>query len=426
MDTRIGWMVVAAAFAVNAIVFGITYSFGVLFDALAAEFGTGRSATALVFSLTTALLFLGGLVTGPLADRYGPRPLLLVGAAIMSLGLLLTATVDSIWLGYLTYGLGVGLGGACTYVPVVATVGGWFDRHRTMALGLAVAGIGAGTMLVAQLTAHLAELVGFRGTCTVLGLATAVLVPLCALATRRAPNSAEATSVELGTIARSPAFLRLYLSGAGLTTSVFVVFVFLAPFARAQGLSAVQTATLVGLMGGASVAGRLILPVVGARRDILGLYRACFLGVGLSHAVWLLAGESFGALAAFAALFGLAQGGWIALAPAVAARLFGVAGLGRVLGFWYTAGAIGALAGPPVAGALIDATGGYALVIPLSGAAAFGSAGLLGALGSEQPGQGGRIAARWRPGVASQPFVQRLLVRRTVGTARPATQAEPG
>ncbi len=129
MDTRTGWMVVAAAFCVNAVVFGITYSFGVLFDALAAEFGTGRSATALVFSLTSSLLFLGGLVTGPLADRYGPRPLLLVGAAIMTVGLLLTSTVNSIWAGYLTYGIGVGLGGACTYVPVVATVGGWFERR---------------------------------------------------------------------------------------------------------------------------------------------------------------------------------------------------------------------------------------------------------------------------------------------------------
>src|SRR3712207_5659072 len=142
MDTRTGWLVVGGAFGGNAVVFGITDSFGVLFDALAAEFGTGRSATALVFSLTTSLLFLGGLVTGPLADRYGPRPLLLVGAAIMTVGLLLTSTVDSIRVGYLTYGIGVGLGGACTYVPVVATVGGWFERHRTTALGLAVAGIG--------------------------------------------------------------------------------------------------------------------------------------------------------------------------------------------------------------------------------------------------------------------------------------------
>src|SRR3712207_8317814 len=95
-------------------------------------------------------------------------------------------------------------------------------------------------MLVAQLTTRLLELVGFRGTCIVLGLAAAMLVPLCALAARRAPRPAEAAPGELGRIARSPDFLRLYVSGAGPATSGFVVFGFLAPFARAAGVSDAQ------------------------------------------------------------------------------------------------------------------------------------------------------------------------------------------
>jgi MFS family permease len=61
-----------------------------------------------------------------------------VGAIATSSGLLLISRVHTLWAGHLTYGIGVGIGVACGYVPMVAVVGDWFERHRTFALGLAV------------------------------------------------------------------------------------------------------------------------------------------------------------------------------------------------------------------------------------------------------------------------------------------------
>ena len=75
-----------------------------------------------------------------------------------------------------------------------------------------------------------------------------------------------------------------------------------------------------------------------------------------SFAIWLVAGDRYLLLVAFAVVMGVAYGGFIALAPAVTAGLFGTLGLGGVLGALYTAAGIGGLVGPPVIGVVIDGT----------------------------------------------------------------------
>jgi MFS family permease len=370
LDGKRGWTVVAAAFSATGLVFGITYSFGVLFDALAAEFGTGRGATAAVFSLLIAVLFLLGLVTGPAADRYGARPLLLAGATVMSAGLLLTARTENLWLGYLGFGLGVGLGAACTYIPLVVTVSGWFERQRSLAVAVTVSGIGLGTLAGAPLTAWLLDQLGFRATCLVFSAATAVVLPLCSLGVRRPPRPADAAPLAFRQIARRPGFGRLYASAALLMAAISTPFVFFAPYARQHGLSPLEAAWLVGLMGAASIPGRLALAAIGPRWGAQRMYRACFGLVPLSLLIWLLADGRPAWLAAFAALFGVAYGGWIALSPVVVDRLYGSAGLGRVLGLLYTSAALGVLAWPPLTGLLIDLTDAFTPAILLCTAVA--------------------------------------------------------
>jgi MFS family permease len=148
LDSRRGWAVVAAAFTAMFVAFGIAYSYGAFLEEMRAEFGAGRATAAAFFSLTSLLYFgLGGL-SGAAADRFGPRRVLLVGAAALGLGLVATARAGSLAAALLAYGLGVGIGVACAYVPMVALVGAWFERQRTLALGVAVAGIGLGTLLV--------------------------------------------------------------------------------------------------------------------------------------------------------------------------------------------------------------------------------------------------------------------------------------
>src|SRR6266851_8461054 len=117
-DSARGWRMVAAAFVAMFTVYGVAYSFGAFFKPMAAEFGAARSATSAIFSVTVLIWGLLGPVCGHLSDKYGPRIVVATGALAIGLGLALTAIIDRLWFSYLTYGLGVGVGIACAYVPM--------------------------------------------------------------------------------------------------------------------------------------------------------------------------------------------------------------------------------------------------------------------------------------------------------------------
>lgn len=360
LDSFKGWVAVGCAFVSTFICFGVAYGFGAFFNSMAAEFSSGKSATSLVFSITTFIFFIGGIVSGHMADRLGPRPVLIFGGLTMGLGLYLTSLVDSLTVGYVTYGLGVGIGVACGYVPMVAVVGGWFERKRAVALGVAVTGIGFGTLLMAPMEAALINRFGWRNTYVILAIVCIVVLSLCGLITSRPPLSAQhQKQIPLKAAIKTPVFRVMYIAGFLNTLALFVPFVFLVPYARTQGINEVAAASLVGIIGGASIAGRLGYGFLGDYISRIRLYQATFLMVALSFVFWWLAADSFVLLVAFAAFLGFSYGGNIALSPSVTAELFGPLGLGGILGAMYTAAGFGGLIGPPFAGYLIDKTGSY-------------------------------------------------------------------
>ena len=365
VDSSRGWVAVGAGFTAMFTVFGVAYSFGAFFRPMAAEFDTGRGATSAVFSITAFLYFTLGSITGYATDRVGPRKVLLVGAAAMAGGLILTSRVNSLFLGYVTYGLGVGVGVACGYVPMVSTVSAWFERRRGSALGIAVAGIGFGTVTVAPLAAFLIDRYGWRTTYVIFGVASGAVLVVCAAASAPPPRTSDAVLPRLGPAVRTRNFRFLYLSALLMSLALFVPFVFLAPFAEARGVSEVAAATLVGAIGGASIAGRLAIGLVADRIGHLRAYRGCFLLMAASFAIWLGA-ERYPLLVVFAVVLGVGYGGFIALSPAVIAGLFGTEGLGGLIGLSYTGAGFGGLVGPPLAGLIIDRSGSYRWAIAAS------------------------------------------------------------
>ena len=366
VDSARAWLIVLAAFLSTTTAFFVTYSFTTFLSAMGEEFDTGKGSTALLFSLTIFFLFVLGLPAGRASDRWGPRPVVLVGAFVLVAGLLLTSVVPRIELGYLTYGLGIGFGVACCYVPVVSQVTGWFERRRAVALGVAVSGIGVGTILGPPVTQALIDSLGWRPTYRVLAAIAAVGFLSAAALIRPAPAIANAPRLDLKELLSNPVFRAMYLAGFMMTIGLFVPFVFLKPYAQDHGISAGTAATLVSVLGLGSLGGRLILGMFAGRLGILRLYRLCFSVLAASFVIWLFAGSSFAALAAFAFLLGTAYGGYVALSPVAAAELFGLTGLGAVLGALYTAGGFGGLIGPPIAGWLRDATNSYTAAIVMA------------------------------------------------------------
>ena len=170
-----GWRVVAGAFAVTFVGFGSAYTFSAFVESLQQDFAASRGSVSLVFSLAGFLYFGLGIVSGPLADRWGSRRLAVVGMILVGVGLALASAARTLVEVYVAYGLGVGLGVGCSYVPAVGAVQRWFVRRRGFASGLAVSGIGVGTLLMPPLAALLIEGMGWRNAYLLLGcLAAAV------------------------------------------------------------------------------------------------------------------------------------------------------------------------------------------------------------------------------------------------------------
>ncbi len=359
-DSPRAWLVVVGTFFSSFITLGIAYSFGAFFTDMAADFGTTRGETAVIFGITTFAFFWLSLITGRAADVWGPRPILLVGAVALLVGLLATSRVDSLAVGYVTYGVGVGIAAGCGYIPMVAAVAGWFERSRATAVGFAAAGIGAGTLVISPLSAALIEAYGWRDTFVILGIGGSLGLLVCVALVDRPPNVGGKQPARFAEAARSPVFRRLQISALCSGMALFVPFVFVGQYAKEQGVDSVAAAILVGLMGGASVLARIGFGGAVSRFGSFRLFRGCFTLLAASFLIWFAAGSSYGLLLVFVLVLGLAYGGFVALSTIVLAERFGVIGLGSIMGLFYTTQGLGGLIGPPTAGWLIDSTGGYA------------------------------------------------------------------
>jgi predicted MFS family arabinose efflux permease len=365
-ETRQGWVVVAAAFAITFVGFGCAYSFSAFIAPLEAEFGGSRAAIAFVFSLAGFLYFALGAISGPLADRWGARPFAIAGMALLGMGLVLAGFARSLSEVCLAYGLGVGGGVGLAYVPVLAAVQRWFAARRALASGLAVSGIGVGTLVIAPLAAWLIGIFGWRGTFWILGVVAALAGISMALLVKDAPYNAATMASDrdarLAHMVRTSKFLRLYLTCLACGLASFIPFVHLVPFALDRGMDAAGASALIAVIGAGSTAGRFLLGSVADRLGRDRFLAATYIGLALTMGLWALASDST-MLVIFSLLYGVIYGGWVAVLPSVVADRFGTARLSGVMGLLYTSVAIGTLVGPVAAGMLYDATGSYRLAI---------------------------------------------------------------
>jgi len=358
LDSPRAWFVAFGAFLGAFVSFGVTYCFGVFLKPMALEFHVSHATMSVLFSVIAGLSFFLAPFTGELADHYGPRPLVAAGAVLIGAGLILTARAHSFPLVVLTYGGGLGAAVACTYIPSIAAVGEWFKVHRDIALGIAISGIGCGTLVAAPVSALLIEPYGWRGTFEIFGWISAALLLSCAALLARPPIVGEKKKVSIAGELRTRAFTLLYVSLFFAGIAVYVSFVFLPAYSADIGASRVAGAALVGYIGAASVVGRLGLNALAPRFGLLTMYQVAYAILLLSFALWLTA-HSYPSLVAFGLAMGVGYGGVAAMAPAVTCNIFGIEGLGELLGILFTGFGVACLVGPPLSGILVDYTHDY-------------------------------------------------------------------
>lgn len=358
VDSSRAWLAAVGVGIGNGVAFGTAYTFGIFFDSMATEFDASRGSTALIFGITLLLFFGFGIVSGPLSDRVGPLPLLAAGAVLFVGGLFLTSLVNRVWLGYITYGLGVGLGSGFFVAPLTAAAGGLFVKRRAAALGLVAVGNGLGSMLLIPLAQWMIDEFGWRTAYRVLALVAAVAF-LFALVTvlRPPPRPAASGTANAAPLSADPVFRSLFLSSLFMSLGLFTAFAFIVSFATDNGVSERTAALIFALIGLSSIVGRLGLSFLSGRIGAVRVYQLMLLFQPIAHAIWLVAGGSVGLLIAFALVLGTTYGGFVAITPEVGITLFGAENMGRMMGQLFLSFGIGGLIGPPIAGLLADNTG---------------------------------------------------------------------
>jgi MFS family permease len=352
-----GWIVVAATHACLFVIFGVAYSFAAFFEALEREFAASRGDVSLVFAICGFLYFMVGAFAGQLADRFGPRRVVLAGIVFLALGLAAASRANSLAALYVTYSIGIGLGVGCVYVPSVGAVQPWFIARRGLASGLAVAGIGVGNFVVPLVSAQLVEAFGWRRSFEILAAGAFVLGGLAALLIENrpqqrglypdgaragagvAPPAQVAAGIALREAMRTRAFWLQWGAIFACSIGLFIPFVHLVPYARDAGHRETTAVLLVSLIGVGSMIGRFALGGLADRIERRAL-----------HAV----------------LYGAFYGAFVALQPPLAMDLFGGRNVAGVIGVLYTAAGVGNLLGPWLAGVAYDLTRSYAAPIVAS------------------------------------------------------------
>ena len=365
LDSGRAWGVALGAALASGTGFGTAYTFGPFSDAMADDFGSGRGPTALVFGITLLLFFGLGVLSGPLSDRVGARRLVAVGGVLIASGLALTSQVDSIHLGYLTIGVGVGVGGGLIATPMYATAGGWFHRRRAVAMGLVASGNGLGTLVLVPFAESLIARNGWRAAYLRLAVVDLVLFGIAALVLARPPGAAAPPPAiaHMRTVLRIDAFRILFVTGLLFSVSLFVAFAFVVDFATDEGISSRRAALLVGIIGATSIIGRLGITALSGRFPAVRLLQLCLAAQPIAFLLWVVSAGSYPVLVAFAITMGVAYGGFVALGPEVAAVLFGVVGLGGTMGLMFLGAGLGGLLGPTTAGFLADLSDGQLVPI---------------------------------------------------------------
>lgn len=368
-----GWYVVAAAFSVLFLAYGLQFSYGVFVTEMSADLGWGRAETALPYSLYVFTYGAMSAVTGRATDRVGPRLVIAIGAGLLGLGWGASALVQEPWQLKLALGLVAALGMSVAWVPCNATVARWFTRRRGTAVAIASSGASLGNFLVPAIAAALVALWGWRITLGCIAVVSALLMMLAARFMVRDPESlglwpdgdkAAPAPAQLGDgrkvgeVMWTEPFLLIVAIYFMSWLVVFVPFVHAAAYAEDLGIPAVAAASVLSAIGIGGVAGRLSAGLVS---DRFGRFPALVMIFALQVIAFVLFDVASGLAMLWLAgsVFGFSYGGGVTVLPALCSDLFGRAHVASVVGAIFAIAGAPAAIGPYFAGWLYDATGRY-------------------------------------------------------------------
>lgn len=343
------------------------YGLPFFYDFWVTDFGWTRATV-------TSGIAMGKLIVGPvfgfaagwIIDRFGPKKLMLSGIVMGGIALIGLGTMTSLWQFYLFYffnALGYMCGGP---LPNQVLISRWFNNSRGRAMGIAYLGVGIGGMLVPQIARWLNMEFGWHQALVILGVIMVSLAFPFAWFVRENPEHTDQNtktghaSPSIAHVLKGWPFYLLVIGsmcsiGAVSGTSQNLKLFFSIDLNYTQA----QAANVMSIVLGSSIFGRLLMGWLADR--IPKKYVMIIIYALVAAAIPLLyAATTPGVIYVFAFFFGIALGGDYMIIPLMAAELFGVRVMGRVMGLVITADGLGEAFGPMLAAWLRDTTKSYA------------------------------------------------------------------
>uniref|UniRef100_UPI003AAAE1B7 monocarboxylate transporter 3 n=1 Tax=Centroberyx gerrardi TaxID=166262 RepID=UPI003AAAE1B7 len=412
-----GWMVLLSCFVISGFSYAFPKAISVYFKELMRDFEVGYSDTAWISSIMLAMLYGSGPVASIMVNRFGCRPVMLVGGLLASAGMVgASFTTDIIQL-YLTAGVVTGLGLALNFQPSLIMLGSYFDRRRPLANGLAAAGSPVFLSILSPLGQLLLDCFGWRGGFLVMGglllnccTCGAIMRPLEEVRRRRRRRRRRRKDEEMGdtnmqelkemlpsqatkseqekdgaekmpqkhqrkklldfSVLCNKGLLIYIIAKFIVVLGLFVPTILLVNFAKDQGVPDREAAFLLSIIGFVDIFSRPTCGVVAGlkwiRPKTAYLFSLALIFNGLTD-VCSAQSKDYRGLVTFCMFFGLSYGMVGALQFEVLMGIVGTDGFSSALGLVLLIEAVAVLIGPPSAGRLVDAYKNYELVFFVAG-----------------------------------------------------------
>ncbi len=367
MISHYRWVIVAAGAFMGCVAIGSIFSLPVFLQPMSQDTGWSRTAisTAMTFDFIT--MGVASFGWGMVMDRFGPKTVLLAGSSLVGLGLVLASRASSVLEFQVFYGFVVGAGGGAIFAPLMATVTGWFDRHRSLAVSLVSAGMGMAPVTVAPIAARLVSTYDWRASQLIIGIAVWALLLPPALLVRRAPalgrTGAAYDAAQLRALARtalrSPQFAILAATFFCCCATHSGPLFHTVSYAISCGLSVTAAVSIYSVEGLAGLAGRIVFGLLGDRFGAKRVFVSGLLIQAVAAGCYMFAREQ-SEFYVVATVFGFAYAGVMPLYAVLVRENFPLPVMGTMVGAASMASSLGMALGPLAGGLIFDAYGNYA------------------------------------------------------------------
>jgi MFS family permease len=398
-----GWVIVAVTFVTMAIGVNARTAFSLFFPPILSEFGWERGVTAGAFSFGFVVSAIASPLIGRLMDRAGPRAVMEIGVALMAGGLLLAPLTREPWHLYVTIGVMVGAGSICLgYSGQSLFLPNWFIRRRGLAIGIAFAGVGIGSVTLLPWVEYMIEHTGWRTACTAMGLLVLIVLAPINLLLRKRPQdiglepdgdtvhpSASAQPVSNivdpawvatdWTLSRALRTARFWWIALGYFCGLYIwyaVQVHQTKFLLDIGFSPNVAVWALGLVSLLGIPGQIVLGHASDRIGREAIWAISCLGFAICFAALIALKSAPSLVLVYVMVFtqGALGYGLTSIMGAVVLEIFQGAHYGSIFGTVMLAALAGGAAGPWVTGSLHDLTGDYTAAFAIGIALSFLSA----------------------------------------------------